>query len=273
MGPLDENELGDKLKSNLWEPDPRSLCFGMITPTIDRYIEWMSKAKLNKEVPLSVRQYFASARNTFIYSFYDYGMSMPAQLYAFSILENTIKRRFKELNIQFDDSCGLGVMFKLAKKDNFFSLESFNNDINIHDQFHRYIHYWADHGSSTFIYKEPKCFPVAFKFIDYIRMRTNKLIATTLRQIKITGRINECMHSIVNRFAQQIKSMLRSISKYMYKIRQSKHPESLPKFSGKRNLLAHGQEMMDLPWEASHTISLCAKGINSLYHPSVESRF
>lgn len=55
----------------------------------------LKKAELQRHVPVEIREQFEIARNVFLYSFYQYRIAMASQLYAFSVLEKSLKWKKK----------------------------------------------------------------------------------------------------------------------------------------------------------------------------------
>ena len=262
-----------KRGENLWIPDERALRFGLTPPTVDLYIEWMSRADLSPTVPLSIRQYFSGAKNTFIYSFYDYGMSMPAQLYAFSILERAVKSRLKDFKIVYENASGLGAVLRLAKENGFFSLKSFDGKEDMYNQFHSYSHFWVEHGGIFFSYRERIFLEKSYVYTEKFKRKMNGLIAKLFKLFYIRGKVNEIAHLLIAAIANFARSFIRKVEKIDRNLQKRSHVRSFPVFKGKRNYLAHGEELMDLPWEGFHTILLCAEAINSMYHPATEKKF
>ena len=92
-----------KSYTTILEPDSRyrevSLCSpdGTIKPySLADHHEQVSQIALQDGVPVSIRDLFDVARNTFVYSWFSYELATPAELFTFSTLEGAIRSRVLE---------------------------------------------------------------------------------------------------------------------------------------------------------------------------------
>ncbi|WP_374028986.1 hypothetical protein [Bdellovibrio bacteriovorus] len=93
-----------KTKDTITLQDIRIKSFGLGFPDIAEYLKLLDVCELSHHVPEVIRQSFDIARNTLAYTYFCYELSMPAQLYAYSVVELALKTKLELLGFKTDKS-------------------------------------------------------------------------------------------------------------------------------------------------------------------------
>lgn len=87
----------------LCKPDPRSRGFARIDKTgrrhektISDHQEDIASIRMTDNVPDDIRRDFETLRNLYLYSWYVYEFTVPAELYAYALIEKTIKEKYSQ---------------------------------------------------------------------------------------------------------------------------------------------------------------------------------
>jgi len=134
---------GLKTKENIFTPDPRTVAFRNYLPNIQSYIDYMNRAALSDRVTKEVRECFDRARNTFVYSYYQYDLSMPAQLYALSTFELALKVRLHPF-LKSKRRIGMGTLIQYAKQRDLLSFKNILDEPTKQRALSR-LQFWAPH--------------------------------------------------------------------------------------------------------------------------------
>lgn len=119
---LSPNERFKRLEM-IHKPDVRM----MYSVKEDKFLETLhlelDKLNLIEEVGEDVFLGFETAKNTLLYSFYCYRLSVPCTLFAFSVLEMAITTKALSIEKKFKNTDGLKVKMKYAFNQNFWDIK------------------------------------------------------------------------------------------------------------------------------------------------------
>lgn len=86
----------------------------------EMFREWVAEHNIPPECPEDLHIQFDVARNLYVYSWYVYRFTSPAQAQAYATLELALRTRFEELGIKFNKKRdGLSTLLKKAIKHGF----------------------------------------------------------------------------------------------------------------------------------------------------------
>lgn len=110
--------------ADMFKADQRNLdaphYFSGQPSSAEMFREWVNEYGIPEHCPEDVRIQFDVARNLYIYAWYVYRFTSPAQAQAYATLELALRTRFKELGIKFNERRdGLSKLLKIAIKRGF----------------------------------------------------------------------------------------------------------------------------------------------------------
>lgn len=145
---LSQNERFKRLE-RLHSPDMRM----MYSVKEDKFLEVLhlelDKLNLVDEVGEDVFLGFETAKNTLLYSFYCYRLSVPCTLLAYSVLEMAITTKALSMGKRFKNTDGLKVKMKYAFNQNLWDIKLLASETAkpkdwTHYTHNAYINYYVD---------------------------------------------------------------------------------------------------------------------------------
>jgi hypothetical protein len=105
-GPYRHPTEGFRQTADMFKADQRNLdapaIFAGQPQSIEMFREWVDEYDLPTECPEEIRTQYDVARNLYIYSWYVYRFTSPAQAQAYATLELALRTRFDELDIKYN---------------------------------------------------------------------------------------------------------------------------------------------------------------------------
>ena len=109
-----------KQLNEIFEPDLRSTMLSRLDATvhrpktIDEHYADISAVRLGEGVPEVIRDEFDTIRNLYLYSWYVYDFTVPASLYAHSLIEKTIKEKCVRSGVSLKQYRGLKQLLTVS---------------------------------------------------------------------------------------------------------------------------------------------------------------
>lgn len=109
-----------KQLNEIFEPDLRSTMLSRLDATghrpktIDEHYADISAVRLGEGVPEVIRDEFDTIRNLYLYSWYVYDFTVPASLYAHSLIEKTIKEKCVRSGVSLKRHRGLKQLLTVS---------------------------------------------------------------------------------------------------------------------------------------------------------------
>jgi hypothetical protein len=97
----------------------------------------ISDVKLSDQVPNDIFVGFETAKNTLVYCYFSYRLSMSATMFAFSTLEMAIARRASNERIEVPS--GLVKKLRMAFKKNWIDIRNVATPVNIPEDWNHYV--------------------------------------------------------------------------------------------------------------------------------------
>ena len=109
-----------KRLNEIFEPDDRSRAFarydaaGCHSKTLEDHYADISAIRVSDEVPKAIRDEFDTIRNLYLYSWYVYDFTVPATLYAYTLVEKAIKEKCRRAAVSLERNPGLSKLLALS---------------------------------------------------------------------------------------------------------------------------------------------------------------
>ncbi|MEG3620115.1 hypothetical protein V5T82_16745 [Magnetovibrio sp. PR-2] len=113
-----------RIAADMFKADQRNLdaphLFAGQPISAEMFRDWVNEYDIPEHCPEDIRVQFDVSRNLYIYSWYVYRFTSPAQAQAYATLELALRTRFEELGIKFNKRRdGLSVLLQKAIKKGF----------------------------------------------------------------------------------------------------------------------------------------------------------
>ena len=112
-----------KQPHEMFSPDPRSTSFARLdatgphSKTIEEHHRDVAAIRLSERVPAAIRHEFDTVRNLYLYSWYVYDFTVAADLYAYALMEKTIKEKCLRSDVPLRGDKGLKKLLKLCIRE------------------------------------------------------------------------------------------------------------------------------------------------------------
>ncbi|MDE0172731.1 MAG: hypothetical protein OYH76_22685 [Defluviicoccus sp.] len=109
-----------KQPHEMFDPDPRNTSFARLdatgphSKTVEEHYRDVAAIRLSARVPAAIRHEFDTVRNLYLYSWYVYDFTVAADLYAYALMERTIKEKCLRADVPLKGEKGLKKLLKLC---------------------------------------------------------------------------------------------------------------------------------------------------------------
>lgn len=173
-----------KQPSEIFDPDPRSTSFVRIDATgehpvtLDDHHGKIAAVQISDAVPEDIRGEFDTVRNLHLHSWYVYEFTVPAVLYAYTLVEKAIKERCARSAIPLKDHQGLRALLQLAIHQGWLTNADFQYALELTRE---EMTFSADDGHPPTIHSTPRLIPTIASAWR-IRCPNSETSALTVRQ-------------------------------------------------------------------------------------------